>query len=73
MNKYSGKMLPKFKWILLLQHSVLFFRHVSLKQEKCLLALSCLSICLATHFNSAPTGQISVKSDIGVFYENLSK
>jgi hypothetical protein len=41
------------------------FRCVCIKIEKCLLALSCLSISLSTYSNVAPSGQIFMKFVIG--------
>ena len=39
--------------------------------EKRLYAASCLSVCLSTCNNSAPTGWIFMKFDFSVFFENL--
>ena len=40
--------------------------------DKQLLASSCLSVCLSTWNNPAPTGWIFIKYDIGVLFQNLS-
>jgi hypothetical protein len=42
-------------------------------REKHLLVPSCPSTSSSAFINAAPTGQISVKYDIGDFYENMSE
>jgi hypothetical protein len=59
----SGWPLPSFIRVKALSHS----------REKRLFASSFPSICLSACISAAPTGRISVKFDIGEFFENLSR
>ena len=50
-----------------------FLKMLSQSCEKRLLASSCLSVCPSTLRSSAPAGQIFIKYDVIVFFENLSR
>jgi hypothetical protein len=49
-----------------------FYAH-SQNCEKRLLSSSCLSVCLSARNNSVPNGQIFMKFDIWLFFENLPR
>ena len=49
------------------------FSHIYASHEKCLLTLSCLSVCLSALVSSAPMGQVFAKFGIGVLNKNSVK
>jgi hypothetical protein len=60
--------IPKIGWV-----SETAFRLVQQNCEKRLFASSCLSVCLSAWNNSATTERTVMKSDIWVFFENMSR
>jgi len=64
-----SSVLSERSWLLLKARMVHFFRRVWRRALVSFLMFVCLSACVS----SAPTGRISMKSDIGDFYENPYK
>jgi hypothetical protein len=66
-----GVCKPKMWNDVLRRHSHWIWSHLTC--EKRLLATSCPSVCPSAWNKSAPTGRISIKYDIWVFFLNLSR